>query len=177
MPVTVVWGTDRLQFDLPPNETLLSALRLSISAYTQLPLHGFSLVHDGAVMNDDNAPLSAYYLRQNSTITLVAAASEQPATMRSSEGVQIAAIQAEVVAIRTSLVPAHTQFLATLTPASKALLSKEHRRLSELLLQALLRVDGIVPERGWDTARAARKAAVRELQSLLDQLDAAWAAV
>ena len=46
---------------------------------------------------------------------------------------------------------------------------------AELLLQALLRVDGIVPERDWNTARADRRAAVKHIQGLLDQLDAAWA--
>lgn len=53
---------------------------------------------------------------------------------------------------------------------------QDHTRLGELLLQSLLRLDAIAPERDWPTARAERKAAVREVQELLDNLDSAWAA-
>jgi len=53
---------------------------------------------------------------------------------------------------------------------------KEHNRLGELLLQSLLRLDAIVPDTQWEDARRERKDAVREVQALLDRLDAAWAA-
>ena len=46
-----------------------------------------------------------------------------------------------------------------------------------MLLQALLRLDAIAPEQEWAIARSDRKAAVKELQSLLDQLDNEWAAM
>jgi hypothetical protein len=54
MPVTVRWGRDRFQFDLPAPDTQLAALRNSIALYTHLD--AFHLVHDGAVMADDSAP-------------------------------------------------------------------------------------------------------------------------
>lgn len=47
-----------------------------------------------------------------------------------------------------------------------------HRRLSELLLRQLLALDGVNVNS--DTTRQARKIAVKEVQSHLDRLDAAW---
>ena len=51
---------------------------------------------------------------------------------------------------------------------------QEHNRLSELLLQALLRLDAITSDGSWETARAERKKGVREVQGLLDRLDQGW---
>ncbi|KAF8160767.1 hypothetical protein B0H34DRAFT_795639 [Crassisporium funariophilum] len=174
MPVTVKWGKDRFQFELPPQITKIAAIRQSIAAYTQLPYASFDIVHDGALMKDDTAPISAYHLRPNSTIAIVAAASH-PQQFINTEQSQIATIQSELASLHTALLPAHASLLADLHHRQKSSLSKEHSRVSELLLQALLRIDGIVPERDWDDARAQRKAAVKQLQSLLDELDAAWA--
>ena len=56
MPVTVKWGKDRFEIELPQNNTPLATIRNLIATYTHLPFHGFSIVHDGAVMKDDNAP-------------------------------------------------------------------------------------------------------------------------
>ncbi|CAA7261707.1 unnamed protein product [Cyclocybe aegerita] len=175
MPVTVHWGRDRFCFDLPPPDTKLAAIRNSIAAYTQLAPAAFAIVHDGAVCADDNAPISVYHLRPNSALAIVAN-TEAPAPFKNTEHAQIAAIQAELNTVNTALRPAHHQFIADLAHQPRASLTKEHLRLSELLLQALLRFDAIVPERDWATARAHRKAAVKDLQSLLDQLDSAWAA-
>jgi hypothetical protein len=58
-----------------------------------------------------------------------------------------------------------------ITPAQKS----EHLRLGELLLQALLRLDALGADGEWPDARAARRGAVREVQGLLDRLDARWA--
>jgi len=175
MPVTVKWGNDRFEFELPHYHTPLSAIRDLIAAYTHLPYHAFLIVHDGAVMKDDNAPISAYNLGPNSTIAIVSPSASQPQPFKNTEQAQIFTIQSELSAVSNSLLPAHSQFLADLSSSPKQSLKKEHLRLSELLLQALLRIDAIVPERDWDTARAHRKAAVKQLQSLLDQLDSAWA--
>ncbi|KAF4621159.1 hypothetical protein D9613_000465 [Agrocybe pediades] len=184
MPVTVRWGNHRFEFELPPPDTTLAAIRQSIAAYTQLGLHDFQIVHDGAVMADDNATsmyfvqlLSAYHLRPNSSIAIVANA-DLPAPFKNSEQAQIATIRAELDAARTRLLPLQQQFLRDLhaCPTTKKHLAKDHTRIGELLLQALLRLDAIAPEQDWATARADRKAAVKELQSLLDQLDSEWAA-
>lgn len=174
MPVTVRWGRDRFQFELPAPDTQLAALRHSIALHTHLNV--FHLVHDGAVMADDSAPISLYHLRPNSTISIVTDHNDIPTPARNSEQAQIAAIAAELAAVRNDLVPPHTQFLHDLSTKPRAALSKEHLRLAELLLQALLRVDGITPEHDWDAARAERKAAVKEIQGLLDKIDDAWSA-
>jgi len=191
MPVSVQWGRDRFQFDLPAPDTKLAALRNAIAQYTHLHPDAFLLVHDGAVMADDNAhstnfyllfyifhsyhsPVSLYHLRPSSIISIVTD-NHIPPPARNSEQAQIAAIAEELAAVRNELVPAHTQFLRDLSTNPCAALTTEHNRIAELLLQALLRVDGIAPEHDWDSARAQRKAAVKEIQCLLDQIDDAWA--
>ncbi|PPQ87467.1 hypothetical protein CVT25_008203 [Psilocybe cyanescens] len=174
MPVIVKWGRDRFEFELPSPDTLLSAIRHSIAAYTQLPYNAFQIIHDGAVCADDNAQIAAYHLRPNSTIAIVAN-HELPTVRKHTEQAQIANIHAELAAARADLAPAQSAFLRDLTLHPKHSLAKEHSRIGELLLQALLRLDAIVPEHDWQTARADRKAAVKELQALLDQLDSEWA--
>lgn len=62
MPVTVKWGKDRFEFELPHYHTPLAAIRDSIAAYTHLPYHAFLIVHDGAVMKDDNAPSNFQFI-------------------------------------------------------------------------------------------------------------------
>jgi len=52
--------------------------------------------------------------------------------------------------------------------------TQTHTRLSELLLQSLLRLDAMTPDGSWEAARAERKGAVREVQGLLDRLDGGW---
>jgi hypothetical protein len=60
--------------------------------------------------------------------------------------------------------------LAPITQAQET----EHVRLGELLLQVLLRLDGVMTEGEWTEARTERKGAVREVQGLLDRLDSGW---
>jgi hypothetical protein len=50
-------------------------------------------------------------------------------------------------------------------------LAKERLRLSELLLQSLLRLDAITTDSEWEEARKERKAGVKEVQTLLDRID------
>ncbi|KAJ7045672.1 hypothetical protein C8F04DRAFT_444407 [Mycena alexandri] len=49
--------------------------------------------------------------------------------------------------------------------------AKERTRLSELLIQALERLDGIVMEPEWEACRQSRRTAVHEVQKLQDILD------
>jgi hypothetical protein len=80
--------------------------------------------------------------------------------------------------VRARLTPDVTAFLAALGAGPAAAITPqqetEHARLGELLLQALLRLDAVTTEGEWVDARARRKAAVREVQGLLDTLDARW---
>ncbi|KAG6335311.1 hypothetical protein ID866_3774 [Astraeus odoratus] len=211
--IRVKWDRNVLHFPLPPANTPLGKLRADIAEYTQLPEESFKLVHAGAVMKDDHALLSAYKIRENSTIALIGGNTVPPAPAPrpppvkkepQTEESTINAIHTELNRVRSMLVPDVDAFvlacsnpLATLpssatslTPASKPAqetavpnnaLSKaptplDHTRLSELLLQSLLRLDALcAPGVEWPDARQQRKAAVREVQGVLDRLDSAWA--
>lgn len=99
------------------------------------------------------------------------------------------AIRAELERVRETLVPDVDTFVRGLAasvggegvhtpePESTAPTPMDHSRLSELLLQSLLRLDALhVSGADWPDARVERKAAVREVQGVLDRLDGAWAA-
>ncbi|KAN0090799.1 hypothetical protein V8E55_004365 [Tylopilus felleus] len=110
----------------------------------------------------------------------------------------IQAIRQELERVRETLVPDVDTFVRALAPRGvedtgegvvaegKAMgLQREstvptpldHTKLSELLLQSLLRLDALhVSGADWPEARVQRKAAVREVQGVLDRLDGAWAA-
>ena len=114
-------------------------------------------------------------MHQNSIIAIVANTPE-PSSFKNTERAQIDSIKGELSSVNDTLLPAHEKFLSQLTPQTRSDWEKERARLSELLLQALIRLDAIIPEHDWANARVHRKLAVNHLQSLLDQLDAAWAA-
>ncbi|ETW80552.1 hypothetical protein HETIRDRAFT_476210 [Heterobasidion irregulare TC 32-1] len=198
MSILVKWGRERLHFPLPALDTKLGALRNTLAEYTHLPSSSFKLIHAGAVMKDDNAPLSAYGIHANSTILLLdstpqaAAASSPNASTASSntkkvpahrepktEASTISQIRAELDAVQQTLEPGVDGFLNNIGAPERsdpAALEAEHRRLGELLLQALLRLDAIGFEGGWEDARRERKGAVKIVQGLLDRLDVGWRA-
>lgn len=73
--------------------------------------------------------------------------------------------------------PSRDQAVASATDATSEAMSHEqitdaHRRLSELLLRQLLALDSVNVNS--DTTRQARKIAVKQVQSHLDRLDAAY---
>ncbi len=96
--------------------------------------------------------------------TAAATALKSPKT----EASTIEIIRAEVAAVRSTLEPSVDAFLRTPT------VDTEHRRLGELLLQALLRLDAITIDSTWLEARGERKGAVRAVQDVLDRLDKGW---
>jgi len=208
MTFLVKWGRERLHLPLPSPETKLGTIRRSLAEYTHLPEHSFKLIHAGAVMKDDNAPISAYSIRENSTLALVGSGpppptSHNPAPIPTpnhrqqnqepkTEQSTITQIRSEVDKVRETLVPGVDTFLRALgvraptTPEEEPTSTpsqlqnqnqeQEHTRLSELLLQSLLRLDAIATDGSWALARAERKDAVREVQGLLDRLDGGWVA-
>lgn len=128
---------------------------------------------------------------------------EKPAER--TEASTVAQIRGELDAVRRTLKPDVDAFLTTLNPAAPSTTASapapqigstavsrdnkaaqlggrntdielEHRRLGELLLQSLLRLDAISAEGEWEEARKERKGAVKEVQSLLDRLDGGWRA-
>ncbi|KIK95118.1 hypothetical protein PAXRUDRAFT_827341 [Paxillus rubicundulus Ve08.2h10] len=222
--IRVKWGRDVLHFPVPPPNTPLGKLRADLAEYTHLPPTSFKLIHAGAVMKDDSAPLSAYKIRENSTIALIGGhlIPETPSTITvprpappkqkapQTEESTVSAIRAELDRVRSTLVPDVHAFVIALPhlhPAAESTTlaapsmpasgtsptpdisstsdlssspkpsSLEHTRLSELLLQSLLRLDALhMSGADWPEARQQRKAAVREVQGILDRLDGAWAA-
>lgn len=126
------------------------------------------------------APVSSYGLKNKSTIAVVGGPGQvNAAPERKTEKHVIAQIQTELDKVRTGLLPTVDKFLDSL-PNHAAVpvdgLDQEHTRLGELLLQSLLRLDAIHAENEWEQARKDRKAGVREVQALLDRLDAGWKA-
>ncbi|EPQ57318.1 hypothetical protein GLOTRDRAFT_137669 [Gloeophyllum trabeum ATCC 11539] len=193
MSYVVKWGRERLHFPLPDPSTKLSYIRRQIADYTHLPEDSFKLVHGGAVMKDDNAPLSAYSIRPNSTIALIGGEPlpTPPKSSKSSkpdkneprtEQSTLAQIRAERQGVQNGLAKEVDAFVANLPPTPPQqeqvkTMQPTHARLSELLLQSLLRLDAINAEGGWDEARKERKEAVKEVQKVLDRLDGAWAGI
>jgi hypothetical protein len=99
--------------------------------------------------------------------------------LRKTEQSTIAQVRSEIEFIQSTLLPQVDSFLLKLSPESQHALTargleSEHRRLAELLLQALLRLDAIVPDVDWEDARTERKGAVKEVHALLDRLDEEW---
>ncbi|KAI0718965.1 hypothetical protein C8T65DRAFT_637570 [Cerioporus squamosus] len=199
MSIVVKWGRERLHFPVPPPDAKLGQLRHDIAEYTQLPAQSFKLIHAGAVMKDDNAPVSAYGIKGGSTIALVGGGEPVKAPSKPSEK---APRTERLDKVRSTLRPDVDSFLSALTPASAAAhvgpeptttalppkpasaagsgirrpadFSQEHVRLGEMLLQSLLRLDAMSVEGDWEAARNERRAAVKEVQALLDRLDGAW---
>ncbi|KAI0743746.1 hypothetical protein C8Q80DRAFT_1182948 [Daedaleopsis nitida] len=130
MSIVVKWGRERLRFALPPPTARLSELRHEIAEYTQLPEQSFKLIHAGAVMKDDNAPISAYGIKPGSTIALIGggdpikppsskAGSAQEKAPRTEENT-INQIRTELDKVRSKLLPDVDTFLSALAPASAA---------------------------------------------------------
>ncbi|KAF9652990.1 hypothetical protein BDM02DRAFT_3183317 [Thelephora ganbajun] len=180
MSYNVKWGREKLQFPLPSPETKLAAIRRQIADHIHLPHSSFKLIHAGAVMKDDGAPISSYGLKNKSTIAVVGGPEQvSTAPERKTEKHIITQIESELDKVRTGLLPSVDKFLDSLsnrkiTPGDS--LDREHTRLGELLLQSLLRLDAIHAESEWEQARKDRKAGVREVQALLDRLDTGWKA-
>lgn len=59
------------------------------------------------------------------------------------------------------------------SPEEKAKQKQNHLYLSEMLLQALLKLDGFEVDSKWTQARSARKEGIKKVQSILDRVDAA----
>ncbi|TFY65939.1 hypothetical protein EVG20_g5150 [Dentipellis fragilis] len=185
MSLTVKWGKERLRVPLPDPSTPLFAFRAALADLTRLPPDVFKLIHSGAVMTDDKAPISAYNLRPNTTVLLLESqkplpahpVTSKPAAPKSDEAA-VERIRAEMETMSHGLESDVDKFLSVLPArlADSPDQVQEHARLGELLLQSLLRLDALNLEGSWEEARRERKGAVRRVQGLLDRLDAGWRA-
>ncbi|KAJ3724675.1 hypothetical protein C8R42DRAFT_719331 [Lentinula raphanica] len=195
MHLNIKWGTERVAFEVQDPSIPLRVLKEYVSEWSHLSLDSIKLIHSGAVLKDDNAPLSSYRLRPNATIQVVGSsettisASSPGGPTQKSETSTISQIHKQLTSVRSSLVPSLENFLRTLPTISDPQpavsvpdlsgtsfppIQKEHARLSELLLQSLLSLDAIIVDREWEQARQERKTAVKEVQGYLDRLDDAW---
>ncbi|KIJ49468.1 hypothetical protein M422DRAFT_777418 [Sphaerobolus stellatus SS14] len=186
MSITVKWGKERLSIPLQRHDLTLGEVRKALADYSHVPTSNFKLIYAGATMRDDNLPLSSYGIRDGSAIHMIGSAELPPSRkappppketpQRPTELDLIKKVQDEVNLVHLTLLPDLNTLLnelASLSPPTKEL-EREHLRLGELLLQTLLRLDGLLPEGGWEEARSKRKDAVREVQGYLDRLDDGW---
>jgi len=173
----------RFHLPLPPPDTPLSVLRGILSQHTHLPPHTFQLIFAGAIMKNDSASIASYgivpgcsiYIYQPSSAQRTASSAPAARTPQST----LQSLQSELDNVRSTLSTPIGEFMSSLpphnpTPPPRTQLAQTHTRLGEMLLQSLLRLDAIVPEPSWDEVRLARKNAVKEVQGLLDRLDASW---
>ncbi|KAI9067247.1 hypothetical protein FKP32DRAFT_1644528 [Trametes sanguinea] len=131
MSIVVKWGRERLHFPLPPPGATLGQLRHEIAEYTHLPEHSFKLIHAGAVMKDDNAPISAYGIKPGSKLALIgtgeslppppskASSARKEKEPRTEQGT-VSQIRTELDKVRNTLRPDVESFLAALSPSSAA---------------------------------------------------------
>ncbi|KAF9263294.1 hypothetical protein L218DRAFT_927772, partial [Marasmius fiardii PR-910] len=169
MPLTLTCGNDRRVLTNPPGkDEKLAELRQIVKDWTGYD--EFKMIHKGAVMKDDNAPLSAYSIKSSSTIAIIPKVPvpvPTSASISKSEQNTVTRIIDELNSVRSTLVPDLQSFVGHPT-------EKEHLRLSEMLLQSLLRLDAVSPDPAWEAVRRDRKNAVKEVQGYIDQLDEAW---
>jgi len=186
----VKWQRERFHLNFPPPSTKLGELRKYVSEQTGMPPDSFKILYAGGIMKDDNAPLSAYSIEDGRTIHIVGSADPLPARpsqpirdvpSKPTETSVIAIIHGELNAIHNSIGPALKSFVDNLNRTSdtspspkRSELEFEHKRIGELLLQSLLRLDALTPDGQWAEARSERKKAVKIIQNMLDELDANW---
>jgi len=133
-------------------------------------------------MKDDSQPITAYGLKSGSSITVIGGSTDFPGSKtsqpppRPTESSLIATIEGELSRVRSTLLQPLDVFTNAISAAQipREDLKQEHTRIGEMLLQSLLKLDAIVPESEWEQARLQRKAAVKEVQALLDRLDNSW---
>ncbi|KAF9050001.1 hypothetical protein BJ165DRAFT_1455718 [Panaeolus papilionaceus] len=171
MPVRVNWGTqnEHFLFDLPDPTTPLGTIRQIIAAQIDVPPDAFKIVHDGALMLDNNAPISQYALRPDSILHLVTPTGESD-----EERQKIKAIRDELVAIRVlgNELARFTQG-AQRDSQPQSTYTRQLAYFQERFTQLLLRLDAIDLQKNWVNARALRKEGVASAQAFLDRIDAA----
>jgi len=180
----------RLSINLPsaPPATL-GILKAHLTAQTGVPYEELKLISNGFILRDERLPLGHYGLRDGSKLTLVSPTSsgdkagsrlpppppaEAAAPPEEESEASIAArIDAVLAGVTTTLLPDVEAFCAHQPPPSSPseARGKTQKRLAELLLRALLNLDGIsVPS---EESRKKRKEAVGVVQKALDRVDAA----
>jgi hypothetical protein len=130
------------------------------------------------MLKDTKASLDKFGMKPNSRLMMLASAPQQIPRKRVQESVpqlsraeqlliqRLDSLQAEA---REVIQPMVKQFSQTDMESKSR--NKEYARLSELIMQALLRVDNINCESDMEAARQKRKETVAIFQSLLSNVD------
>lgn len=194
----------RTRFNIPipqPSITPLSTLLATLSNQTGLPLDSLKLIHKGAVLKDSSLTISAYGITEGATLVLVGKGGDIPAPPTTApkptatpvkkpkqpqtdqESILVDWIKSLASSLLDPLVPSIAMFISYTSPHATnrpakipafEVLQKEHARLSEMLLKALLELDGVDIPSGWTEARKERKESVKRIQGELNRVDESW---
>nr|ODN95099.1 hypothetical protein L204_04446 [Cryptococcus depauperatus CBS 7855] len=201
--VLVKWGPERFNVPIPqPSMTPLSTLLATLSNQTGIPVDSLKLIYKGAVLKDVSLTISAYGITEGATLVLVGKAGDAPGPSLSApqataaplkkkpkqpetnqESILVDWIRSLVVSLLDPLLPSVAMFVSNTSPHARnrparipafEVLQKEHARLSEMLLKALLELDGVDIPGSWAEARKERKEGVRRIQGELNKVDESW---
>ncbi|KAJ3157711.1 hypothetical protein HDU89_000088 [Geranomyces variabilis] len=147
-----------------------------------------------ALMKDLKAPLSSYGIKSGSKIMMLGslppvpppAPASQPSSRQAtpedtSEDGLCRTIETHLTQVREIALPLAAEYLDEAArylesdpagPSPPKQLRDMHAKAAEVLLQRLLKLDGVVCQPEFDRARAKRKEAVKFIQGELDRLDA-----
>ncbi|EAL22771.1 hypothetical protein CNBB2190 [Cryptococcus deneoformans B-3501A] len=200
--IQVKWGRERFNIPVPqPSITPLSTLLATLSNQTGLSLDSLKLIYKGAVLKDTSLTVSAYGITEGATLVLVGKGGDVPVPPTAApkptitpvkkpkqpqtdkESVLVDWIKSLVSSLLDPLVPSIAMFVSYTSPHATnrpakipafEVLQKEHARLSEMLLKALLELDGVDIPSGWTEARKERKDSVKKIQGELNRVDESW---
>ncbi|KAF9339106.1 hypothetical protein BGZ89_001556 [Linnemannia elongata] len=195
------WSGERYLIDFEGRilgQVQLKELREICRDLTGVPLGGLSLSHAGAVMKDDNAPLSCFGIKAGTKIIVhgIKPTPEQIKEMTTNGDPEEYALILRITnslqksrdfveehqskyeqEVQDYLASKPAPFVMSSMPPARKKLHDYHGMLSELLLQALLALDGVTCKPDFEVARVKRREAVKETQRLLDAMDAIHARV
>ncbi|WVQ78380.1 hypothetical protein IAT38_000466 [Cryptococcus sp. DSM 104549] len=187
-----------------PSITPLSTLLATLSSQTGLPLNQLKLIHKGAVLKDSSLTISSYGIDEGTVLVLVGKGGDVPTAPTASSSAPAPVQQVKkkpkqpetdseqvlvdwIHGLVASLLDPYTASIATFVSYTSPhatnrparippfeTLQKEHARLSEMLLKALLEMDGVEIPSGWTEARRERKEGVKKIQGELNRVDEAW---
>ncbi|KAG0205976.1 hypothetical protein BGX28_002526 [Mortierella sp. GBA30] len=189
------WNDEKYTIDFDSRilgQIKLRELRGICKELTGVPLGGLSLMHAGATMKDDNAPLSCFGIKAGARVIVsgIKPTAEQIKEMTTNgdpeEYALILRISGSLEKSRDFLSEYLSKYeqdvdlylaskpasfsMQSMPPARKKL-HDVHGMLSENLLQSLLALDGVTCKPDFEVARVKRREAVKETQKLLDVID------
>ncbi|KAJ3067295.1 hypothetical protein HDU98_009517 [Podochytrium sp. JEL0797] len=146
------------------------------------------------MMKDMNASLIHYGIKNGSKIMMMGDTAPPPRAPTSlpstpseqlhtttPEDLALTTLQTATATLTTTILPLIDQYIAladqhtssdSLDASRSKHLRQEHARMSELVLQVLLKVDAVKAPEGDEVVRMRRKEAVRECNRLLEKVDA-----